>query len=115
MGIGVTTTPLDPPADVIKLNVQFKPPVAEDKYLVPAPPGCNHHNGPFLVSEKLAEVTCGRCNAKLNPIWVLTKLMHAESKWHDNMTRYQDEMKRLSERSKTKCQHCKQMTRISQA
>jgi hypothetical protein len=111
----MTTIPLDPPADVIKLNVSFKPPVAEQKFLVQAPLNCSHYNGPFLVDEKLAEVTCGRCNAKLNPMWVLTKLMHSESRWHENMARYQGEMKRLSERKKTKCQHCKQMTRISQA
>lgn len=111
----MTTISIEPSADVIKLDVPFKPPVAEDKFLVPAPAGCSHYNGPFQVSEKLDEVTCGRCNAKLNPMWVLSKLMHAESRWHENMARYQGEMKRLSERSKTKCEHCKQMTKISQA
>jgi hypothetical protein len=38
-----------------------------------------------------------------------------ETKWHESFKRYQAEMRRLSERSRTKCQHCGQMTRISHA
>lgn len=108
--------PLDPPAaEVVKLNVPFKPPVAEEQFLVQAPHTCSHHSGPFLIDDTLAEVTCGRCKQKLNPMFVLKQLMYSESRWHASFARYQGEMKRLSERSKTKCEHCKKMTRISGA
>jgi uncharacterized protein YeaO (DUF488 family) len=39
--------------------------------------------------------------------------MHKEHRWHELHARYQDEMQRLAERERTKCQHCGQLTRIS--
>lgn len=107
--------PIDPPSDVVRLNVPFKPPIAEEQFLVRAPMACVHLNGPFLIDDTLAEVTCGRCKQKLNPMFVLKQLMHSESRWHQSFNQYQGEMKRLSERSKTKCEHCNKMTRISKS
>lgn len=46
-------------------------------------------------------------------MFVLKMLMQAESRWNQTRESYQEEMKRLRERSRTKCQHCGQMTRIS--
>jgi hypothetical protein len=48
-------------------------------------------------------------------MWVLTKLAHKETGYHETERRYHEEMKRLSERSRTKCEHCGQMTRISRS
>jgi len=104
---------LDPPADVIQLNAPFKKPVPKERFLVVDHMACSHHNGPYIIDDTLAEVTCGQCKAKLNPMFVLKQLAHQETRWHTHFKQYQGEMKRLSERSKTKCQHCKQMTRIS--
>ena len=48
-------------------------------------------------------------------MFVLESLMHQESRWMRTREAYQEEMKRLDERSRTKCQHCGQMTRISRS
>jgi hypothetical protein len=73
---------------------------------------CWHRAG-FIVDERLAEVTCAACKAKLNPIWVLGQLAMLENRFHDLHARYQDELVRLNGRSRTKCEHCGGMTRIS--
>jgi len=105
---------VDPDADkVVKLNATFKAPVPEERFLVVPVAECLHFNGPFLVDDTLAEVTCGQCKQKLNPMWVLKQLVQKESRWFAHFARYQGEMKRLAERSRTKCQHCGEMTRIS--
>jgi uncharacterized protein YeaO (DUF488 family) len=44
---------------------------------------------------------------------VLRKLAHRETDFHQLAERYHDEMRRLSERSRTRCMHCGKMTRIS--
>lgn len=72
---------------------------------------CLH--GPFLIDEKLATVECEKCEEKLNPIWVLTRLAGQETTWHTYEQKYNEDMARLKERSRTKCEHCKEMTRIS--
>lgn len=72
---------------------------------------CFHRR--FLVDETKAEVECKDCGEKLNPMWVLRQLAQRENQYHEYHARYHDECKRLAERSKTKCQHCGQMTRIS--
>lgn len=71
-----------------------------------------HHPG-FLVDDSKQVVECATCKKELNPMWVLVKLAAKESTWYQAHDRYQDEMKRLEERSKTTCEHCKKMTRIS--
>src|SRR5580704_16401912 len=96
---------------VIELKVPFKKPVPEDKLLLVEWQECFH--GPYIVDSELAEVTCKKCGAKLNPMAVLMRLSGEETKWHQSFKRYQEEMQRLNERSSTKCQHCKKMTRIS--
>ena len=75
---------------------------------------CQHRAG-FDVDDKLDEVTCRGCNAKLSPIWVLRQLANMETRWHRHRETYQDEMKRLAERQRTKCRHCGEMTTISRS
>jgi hypothetical protein len=75
--------------------------------------GCTHYNAAYIVDETLAEVECGKCGAKLNPIWVLARLATEDRRYLDAQRRYQEEMARLSERERTKCEHCGHMTRIS--
>ncbi len=58
---------------------------------------------------------CADCKEKLNPMWALQQLSRAEHRYHELHARYHDELKRLGERSRTKCQHCDQMTRISRS
>lgn len=46
-------------------------------------------------------------------MFVLERLMQKESRWRETRMGYQEDMRRLAERSSTKCQHCHKMTRIS--
>lgn len=104
--------PIDPPENVLQLKVPFKKPAPEDVVLIVERTKCMHF-GRFLVDATKAEVTCRDCGEKLNPMFVLGRLASEETRWHESFKRYQGQMKRLNERSRTKCQHCGQMTRIS--
>lgn len=90
--------------------------------------GCNHQwayrndgsgnrmvSATYRIRQGETEVECGLCSGKLDPMWVLQQLARNESRWLQNRLRAQEEQKRLSERERTKCEHCKQMTRISRA
>lgn len=72
---------------------------------------CQHRR--FEINAKLAKVKCADCKEQLDPMFALIQLVRAETRYHELHARYQDEMQRLAERSRTKCQHCGQMTRIS--
>lgn len=67
----------------------------------------------YLIRQGETEVECGLCGTRLDPMFVLMKLAREESQWNRTREQYQEEMKRLRERSRTKCQHCGGMTRIS--
>lgn len=110
----------DPPIDpeITKLPVRFKEPLPEERSILLAweagkGGGCTHLFAQYLVSDTDAEVECGRCGTKLNPIWVLVKLAVHDRRMAESQQRYQEEQKRLAERTRTKCQHCGEMTRIS--
>jgi hypothetical protein len=71
---------------------------------------CPHKR--FTIDEKLALVECSDCKERLDPIYALKTLAQQEGRYHELHTRYADQMKRLGERSRTKCEHCQKMTRI---
>lgn len=101
-------------SEVLELPVKYSPRPDGSLMLVPPPVGaCQHFNGPFEVDEKSGDCKCLKCGERVTPIFVLKQLMRMESQWMRTRDAYQDEMKRLKERSRTKCQHCGQMTRIS--
>jgi uncharacterized protein YeaO (DUF488 family) len=75
------------------------------------PRKCWHER--FLIDPQKAEVECADCGERLNPMFALEQLARKETKYHEFHARYQDEMQRLKERSRTKCENCGQMTRIS--
>lgn len=102
-------------ADILKLPVKPREPVG-DRFLVPVPHrSCEHWRGPFEIDLKAAKCKCLRCGQEVGPFFVLEQLMHQESQWMRTREAYLGEMKRLDERSRTKCQHCGKLTRISQA
>lgn len=109
----IDNPPDEPPrlADVHELPV--KPPVVDDGKVLTAVPGMRCWHRRFLIDETLNEVECRDCGAKLNPMYALKQLAQQENKYHEYHARYQDELQRLSDRSKTKCEHCRKMTRIS--
>jgi hypothetical protein len=101
-------------ADILKLPVTPRTPVSDERLLHSVPyNACIHFNGPFEVDDKAGKCKCLRCGGEVSPMFVLHELMRQESTWMRTRAAYQDEMKRLDERSSTKCQHCGQMTRIS--
>jgi hypothetical protein len=118
--------------DKIKpLPVKFKkPPGDEPPFLKVVHYGgpCNHQwfwrgdptsadsrmvNVTYLIREGETEVECSNCGTKLDPMWVLRRMATEETQWLRTRERYMDEMKRLRERSRTKCWHCGKMTEIS--
>lgn len=97
-----------------RLPVEFKkPPSDDDRLVVVERSGCCHFFVQYIVDPSEAEVTCGKCGAKLNPMWVLHQIANTERRWVEARKSYQSEMKRLDERKRTKCEHCDRMTRIS--
>lgn len=72
---------------------------------------CQHRQ--VEVDVTLLEVVCTDCGEKVSPIAVLCKFADTESRWFQAHARYVDEMKRLHERQRTKCDHCGKMTKIS--
>lgn len=111
--------------NVTKLPVNFKVPPTDDGPMLKIVSGigsCNHSfsviqgkiiNAKYLIREGETEVECSLCEAKLDPMFVLRKLAHEETKWERSRHTYQEEMKRLGGRRSTKCDHCGKMTRIS--
>lgn len=71
---------------------------------------CQHGN--FLVDDKLGEVECGRCKAKLNPIWALSRLAMEESDLRRAWAHLRAEIELMKPRLKTKCDHCGKLTPI---
>lgn len=86
----------------------------QDRFLVVKHTGCLHR-GTFVFNEKEECVTCKDCGEKLNPMYVIKMLSSQETRWHEARSRYQEEMKRLAERSRTTCRHCGKMTKISKS
>lgn len=102
-------------ADVLQLPANYRPPPDGSLMLVPSPSGCIHFGTTFEVDERGGKCRCLGCGQEVSPMFVLQRLMQLESRWMRTRAAYQDEMKRLAERSRTKCQHCKQITRISRS
>ena len=103
-------------ADVVKLPVKRAEPPTGERMLQPVPyiGRCTHWNTSFEVDVDAGDCKCLGCGERVTAIFVLEKLMQEESRWMRTRAAYQDEMKRLKERERTKCQHCGEMTRISQ-
>lgn len=103
---------------VLSFPGKKKAPADEGPYLQlasPFEPGkCQHRTG-FVFDEKLEHVLCKGCGEHVSAIWVLRQLAQEETRWHRARETYQEEMKRLGERSRTKCRHCGEMTPISRS
>jgi hypothetical protein len=112
-------------ANVTPIPVKFKEPPSNDEptlKVVSWDRKCNHRyvvqdsrmvHASYQIREGETEVECSLCHTRLDPMFVLRILANEETQWHRARQRYIDEMKRLSERSRTKCWHCGQMTEIS--
>lgn len=100
-------------ADVVALPVKHRPEKGNLMLTPPPMKKCSHFRGLFTVDLVAGKCSCRECGDEVSAMFVLEKLMQAESLWNRTREAYQDEMLRLKTRSRTKCQHCGQMTRIS--
>ena len=104
-------------SNVTPLGVQFRQRLPEDRILV-APweigerQECNHLMATYIVCEGEAEVTCGRCRTKLDPMWVLRKLVSEDRRLQEGQKAASATDAKRRERQRTKCEHCDRMTRI---
>lgn len=100
---------------ITPIPVKFKGPLPPERTLfmpweVQSKP-CHHQA--FVIDHEKSEVECKDCKAKLNPMWVLQQLAARDHRFQAAHLRYHEEMKRLDERTRTKCQHCGKLTRVS--
>lgn len=115
---------------VTRLPIKFRTPPGEDEPMLKVVEQtwrngeCNHRyriegvatrSANYLIREGETEVECGLCGMRLDPMFVLRILAREETKWQRSREQYTDEMRRLSERQRTKCQHCGSITRISRS
>ncbi|MBO9377155.1 hypothetical protein GG804_10280 [Sphingomonas histidinilytica] len=103
--------------NITKLPVRFRKPAPDDRVVVrpfeiPKHPGCDHLLATYIVNEREADVECGRCGTRLNPMWVLGQLASSDRRMAETReaAKLADEARR--ERQRCKCQHCGKMTRI---
>jgi hypothetical protein len=116
--------------NIATLPIRFKKPPEDDAPQLKVVSGgdCDHryffaangegisgrfHHVTYHIREGETEVECGNCKTRLDPMWVLRELANRESRWNQTRLTYQEEMARLRERERTKCDHCGKMTRIS--
>ena len=97
--------------EVTRLPVRYRDPQTETVLNAVDRPKCFHKR--FDVDAAKEFVECRDCGERLNPMWVLQQLTIQESHWCRLHDRYQDEMARLSKRSRTRCARCGEMTPIS--
>lgn len=100
--------------NVVQLPVVNRPALDEAPMLQAVPYShCKHYFTTFTVDIDAGKCFCKDCGGEVSPMFVLAELMRLESRWNRTRLAYQDEMKRLDERSKTKCRKCGEMTEIS--
>ena len=73
---------------------------------------CSHLFVAYIVDEASADVECGSCHEKLNPMWVLKQLATSDRRHAESRDRTREMSKRLDEKRRTKCQHCGKLTRV---
>lgn len=70
------------------------------------------HVGPYLIDASGASITCDACKQELNPYWVLEEMARAEHRYKRLIEEYKRQRALVEDRTKTKCDHCKKMTKI---
>lgn len=99
-------------SDNIKdIGVKFKRPSEEDRMLkVVHNKDCYNHQ--YLIDAEADIISCSKCNKTFNPMAVLVDLARKESTWINNKKRSMELLKKVEERTSTKCSHCGKMTKI---
>lgn len=71
---------------------------------------CQHNK--FIVDESMAEVVCGLCERKLNPIWCLVQYTRGEGRIRSHLEYLEQRVKKTQDKLRCKCRKCGQMTSI---
>jgi hypothetical protein len=118
----------DPSDKITRLPARFRPPPAADgpslQIVDGAATPCDHaavlRDGAlvevaYLIREGETEVECSHCGTRLDPMWVLNQMAKRESRYRRTVERCHEALRRLDERSKTRCDCCGEMTSISRS
>jgi len=73
---------------------------------------CSHTQCTYRLRDGEAEVECGGCGTRLDPMFVLKQLAIADSLWKRRQEAAAKTAKEYEQRRRTTCQHCGKMTRI---
>lgn len=112
--------------NISKLPVRFKPAPGEEGRTLKVVDNrwsreeCDHRSShmrsvTYLIRAGETEVECSGCGTRLDPMFVLSLMAHAETDWLRTRQLHIEETERLAKRRRTTCQHCGKMTRISRA
>jgi len=74
---------------------------------------CQHVH--VMVDDDLNTLECIDCGALLNPIAYIAKLAKQESRQWNAIQSLKDRYNAVKEKTRCKCQHCGQMTRIDKS
>lgn len=71
---------------------------------------CKHTR--VLVNERKNTVTCRDCEAEVSAVWYLSLLVSEWSRFESRQKGAEAAVALAEKRCRTKCEHCRQMTRI---
>ncbi len=72
--------------------------------------GCQHRRA--VVDQKLAELECADCGAKLNPIQFLVTMANQLTSWEYSLEQLKKARAELDERKRCRCTKCGEWTEI---
>ena len=77
------------------------------------PKKCNHFR--CELDEALAELMCKDCGEKLSPVAYIKVIAEAWAHYERRIQEYQDGKRLYEAKTRCRCEHCKQMTRVRPA
>jgi len=72
---------------------------------------CRHLK--ILVDPALTYVECESCGEKLNPVWVLERMITQASHWKYRLEENRKTLEKLEKKKRTKCEHCGRFTTVN--
>lgn len=72
---------------------------------------CRHLR--LMIDPSLTYVECANCGEKLNPVWVLERMIKEASQWKNSLIEYRKIVEKLEKKRRTKCEHCGKFTSVN--
>lgn len=76
------------------------------------PKRCEHVQ--VELDEMDAELWCKQCDAKVNPIAWIRRLLKEDVQWNYRRDEYEKAKRRYESKKTTRCEHCKKVTRVTE-